>query len=64
MKAINELTATGDELTGINIIKRALEEPEDKLLPTPVWKVQCSRKVRESNGPAWIRCQKVAMVTW
>ncbi|MFY9177518.1 MAG: chaperonin GroEL, partial [Caldicoprobacterales bacterium] len=52
MKAINELTATGDELTGINIIKRALEEPVRQIATNAGLEGSIVvEKVRESNEP-------------
>ena len=51
LKAIEELKATGDELTGINIIKRALEEPVRQIAINAGFEGSIiAEKVRESSG--------------
>ena len=52
LKAIEELKATGDELTGINIIKRALEEPVRQIAINAGFEGSIiAEKVRESSEP-------------
>lgn len=52
LDAVNKLTATGDELTGINIIKRALEEPVRQIATNAGLEGSIVvEKVRESNDP-------------
>lgn len=52
LDAVNKLTATGDELTGINIIKRALEEPVRQIATNAGLEGSIVvEKVRENNDP-------------
>jgi len=52
LDAVNKLTATGDELTGINIIKRALEEPVRQIATNAGLEGSIVvEKVRESSDP-------------
>ncbi|NLN40823.1 MAG: chaperonin GroEL [Clostridiales bacterium] len=52
LAAVNNLTASGDELTGINIIKRALEEPVRQIATNAGLEGSIVvEKVRESNEP-------------
>ena len=52
LSAINKLAATGDELTGINIIKRALEEPVRQIATNAGLEGSIIvEKVRESDEP-------------
>jgi chaperonin GroEL len=52
LKAIDELIASGDEQTGINIIKRALEEPVRQIAINAGFEGSIiAEKVRESTEP-------------
>ncbi len=52
LEAVNKIDATGDELTGVNIIKRALEEPVRQIATNAGLEGSIIvEKVRESNEP-------------
>src|SRR5437867_1852635 len=58
IKALDKVTAEGDELTGVNILRRALEEPFRQLVANAgedgsVLLAQVRRKQEEAKSPNW-----------